>query len=228
MTLMNLSPRDRDLIGLVAAFGQLSGVQLGRLVFHACKSETSRSVVLRRLVDTKMLAHVGARQVGGWRSGSAGYVYQLGREGWKLERSGEYRRRLAIDWHGLGIADVFVSLTEAERDGRLTLKGFTTEPDCHEQHGSILLTPDARIELESSRYWLEVDMGTERSPQLIDKCQRYWHACQRSPQDFPTVLFVVPDTERAKFVRGIVAGGPDEAQGLFRVVELQDLTSVLA
>jgi hypothetical protein len=220
---VDLSPRDHRIIEFVAAFGQLTGGHLARLVFHENKGDSPRDRVLRRLVTKHVLAYVEKRQVGGWRSGSAQYVYQLGSAGRKLCDERRYRGNCtSINKHDLGIADVYVLLVEAERSGRLTLKDFITEPDCHEIIGRETLTPDARVELGDSSYWLELDMGTERSPQLIEKCQRYWHAYQHMPEGFPTVLFVVPDADRVRFIHGVVQGGPEKAWELFRVVELSE------
>ncbi|MCA1607629.1 MAG: replication-relaxation family protein, partial [Acidobacteria bacterium] len=101
----------------------------------------------------------------------------------------------------------------------------------HEEVERIKLTPDARFELETSQstasYWLEMDMGTERAPQLADKCRRYWHTYKLKHSDFPTVLFVAPDAERVRFIQGVVEGGPDEAQDLFQVVELRNLLDII-
>ena len=232
MFMGDLSPRDTRILKLVAAFGQLTGGQLARLVFHERKGDSPRDRVLRRLVGHKLLAYVEHRQIGGWRSGSAQYVYQLGTAGRKFCDERRYRGHgTAINRHGLAIADVFVSLVEAERTGRLKMTDFIPEPGCHEEVERIKLTPDARFELETSQstasYWLEMDMGTERAPQLADKCRRYWHTYKLKHSDFPTVLFVAPDAERVRFIQGVVEGGPDEAQDLFQVVELRNLLDII-
>jgi len=231
MMFVDTSPRDQRIMELVAAFGQLAGGQLARLVFHERKSHSSRDRVLRRLVGSDLLAYVDRRQVGGWRSGSAQHVYQLGRKAWPLHHEGRYYLARSIDRHGLGIADVFVALVEAERTGKLRMTDFVTEPACHEDIGHISLTPDARFDVETSAghvsYWLELDMGTERAPQLADKCRRYWHAVRSDRTKHPLVLFVVPDAERISFIQRVVEGGPDEAQGLFRVTELSGLIEMI-
>ena len=76
----------------------------------------------------KMLARVERRLVGGDGGGSGLYSYQLGPAGWKLcGREGKYWARKSIDHHALAIADVFVMLKQAERDGTIQVVGVSTD-----------------------------------------------------------------------------------------------------
>jgi hypothetical protein len=182
-------------------------------------------------VDQKHLSRL-KRLVGGDQGGSGQFVYQLGRAGWKLlDKPGAYWAPRAVNLHTLAIADCYVTLKQAERTGELEVLVFTTEPECHQTVGNILLTPDAYVELgnraERIKYahWLEVDRGTEHLDKIQEKCIRYWRAFQVwQGEFFPTVLFVVPDERRVREIQTVVEGGPEDTQTLFKVCEFQYLT----
>jgi hypothetical protein len=77
-------------------------------------------------------------------------------------------------------------------------------------------------------FWLEIDRSTENSETIRGKCVRYWRAFQSWDGDvFPYVVFVVPDEIRRRELERIVAGGPDEAQALFRVYALDNFGELI-
>ncbi|MFF5004763.1 replication-relaxation family protein [Streptomyces phaeochromogenes] len=213
----------------VAKFGQLRPQQLWEMLFWDLKSQTSLDRVLQRLLASKHLGRV-ERPVGGDGGGSAQHIYHLGREGLKLV--GRDPRRYYAPTatsqhtaHRLAIADRYVQLLQAARAGTFELLNF--QPEQRLNVGTNRLTPDALVVLgfgergsgEEVAYWLEVDRGTEDADDIEDKCVRYWRAYQQWHPDkvFPLIYFVVPDEQRAQFIEGVIAGGPDEAQELFTV-----------
>jgi hypothetical protein len=218
-----LSERERLVIEYVARFRQLTAGQLRTFVFGELASPTPCDRTLKRLVDGKYLMRLH-RLVGGTQGGSAQYVYQLGRQGWRvLERAGEYWAPRAVNLHALAIADCLVKLKTAERAGVLEVASFTTEPACHVRVGGLLLTPDAFVELKlgdgrgSLISWLEVDRGTEHLSTIQEKCERYWKASISGQWDghFPYVLFVVPDEQRQRAIERLIHAGPPSATELF-------------
>jgi hypothetical protein len=220
-----LSARDRGLVELAGRFHQLTAGQLSVLLFADHASKTPLDRCLKRLVERRYVARL-TRPVGGDGGGSAQYVYQLGRAGWRLlGKPGDYWPFRAVNLHTLAVADCFVAVTQADRAGDCTLLGFEPEPGCHVTVGTALLTPDAYAEVGyrddgvKVACWLEVDRGTEHREVIKEKCVRYWHAYQQWESDvFPSVVFVVPDEQRAAIIRQVIAGGPAEAQELFHVV----------
>ncbi|KFU80778.1 hypothetical protein BB31_12570 [Amycolatopsis lurida NRRL 2430] len=209
------------MVELVAKFRQMTRGQLQTTVFAENASATPLDRTLKRLVEQKHLTRL-ARLVGGDKGGSAQYVYQLGRAGWKLlDKPGAYWAPRAVNLHTLAVADCYTWLKQAEHRDELEVIQFTTEPECHQSVGSVLLTPDAyveagnRAEQVKRAYWLEVDRGTEHVGTLKEKCSRYQDA-YRLWQDtyFPQVLFVVPDEQRAELIRKVARGG---AETLFEV-----------
>jgi hypothetical protein len=162
-----LSNRDQEVVQLVAKFRQMTHSQIRDSLFAGLASTTPVDRTLKRLLEQKHLSRL-KRLVGGDQGGSAQYVYQLGRAGWKqLNKPGSFWMPRAINLHTLAISDYFATLKRAEHDGQLEVIQFVTEPDCHQVVGNILLTPDAyvevgdRIEQVKRAYWLEVDRGTE-------------------------------------------------------------------
>jgi hypothetical protein len=134
----------------------------------------------------------------------------------------------------LQIAECFVLLKRLERSGELTVISYDADPASRRTVGDILLTPDAYAELgvlatrQKFAFWLEIDRDTENAETIRGKCVRYWRAFQAWPGDvFPWVVFVVPDESRRRELERVIAGGPDEAQDLFRVYELESFAELI-
>jgi hypothetical protein len=226
-----LSERDRAVVELVAKFGQMTTGQIRAGLFADLASATPLDRTLKRLVEQKHLSRL-KRLIGGDQGGSGQYVYQLGRAGWKLlDKSGAYWAPRSVNLHTLAIADCYVMLL----CGELEIIQFTTEPNCHQTVGNLRLTPDAcvvlgdRAEQIKYEYWLEVDRGTEHLDKIQDKYSRYWRAFQMWQEEFfPTVLFAVPDERRVQEIQGVVEGGLEGAQALFRCCVLDGLVATVA
>lgn len=224
-----LLARDRLVVEYVGRFRQLTAGHIRKFVFGELVSQTPCDRTLKRLVEAKYLMRLH-RLVGGTQGGSTQYVYQLGRQGWRLlERAGEYWAPRAVNLHALAVADCLVKLKSAEQRGVLEVASYITEPACHVRVGDILLTPDAFVELklgvsrEPLRSWLEVDRGTEHLDKIQEKCERYWKASISGQWDgyFPFVLFVVPDEPRQRAIERLVQAGPVGAQELFNACAIE-------
>jgi hypothetical protein len=222
-----LSPRDAEVVALVGRFRLMSAEQIREVLFFGQRSKTPFDRAIKRLTEAGYLARLG-RIVGGYGGGSGQYVYQLGRVGWRhLGKGGGYRPLRVVDYHTLHIADCFVMLKQLERGGELSVLRYDADPLSRQTVGDLLLTPDAYVEIgvpatrQRFAFWLEVDRDTENAEVIRGKCVRYWRAYQAWPGEvFPYVVFVVPDASRQRELERIMAGGPAEAQELFRVSEL--------
>jgi hypothetical protein len=229
-----LSTRDAAVVELVGRFRLLVAKQIKELLFFGQRSKTPLDRTLKRLTDAGYLARLG-RMVGGFGGGSGQYVYQLGRAGWRqLGKGGGYRPLRAIDHHALIIADCFVLLKRLERGGELTVIRYDADPVSRRMIGDTLLTPDAYAELGVSAtrqkyaFWLEIDRDTENADIIRGKCSRYWRAFQSWPDDvFPWVVFVAPDERRRRELGRVIAGGPGEAQKIFRVCEFSTFAELI-
>lgn len=221
-----LSPRDAQVVELVGQFRQMGAEQVREVLFFEQRSKTPCDRALKRLTDAGYLARLG-RMVGGFGGGSGQYIYQLGRAGWRyLGKGGGYRPLRVIDHHALTIAECFVLLKAMERSGELVVISYQADPASRRTVGDSLLTPDAYVELgipatrRKFMFWLEIDRDTENAEVIRGKCVRYWRAFQSWDGDvFPYVVFVAPDAPRKQEIERVIAGGPDEAQALFRVYE---------
>jgi hypothetical protein len=222
-----LPPRDAQVVDLVGRFRLMAAEQIRVIIFPEQASKTPLNRTLKRLTDAGYLARLG-HIVGGFGGGSGQYVYQLGRAGWRhLEKDGTHRPLRVIDHHTLTIAECFVMLKQMERGEELTVLRYDADPVSRHTVKGILLTPDAHAEIgvrairKKFTFWLEIDLDTEGAEVIRGKCSRYWHAFQSWDGDiFPYVVFVVPDARRRRQLERVIAGGPDEAQELFRVYEL--------
>lgn len=229
--------RDRQIVQSVARFGQLATAHIASLHFAEAKSHTNMKLALQRLVNQKHLARIERRLVGGSGAGSGQYVYQLGSAGWRASgREGRYWPYRAVNYHTLAIADVYSELLSLQREGRIEIQGFTTEPESWTHIAGVDLRPDLFIEVEQKwntqrlALWIEVDMGTERQKQIKEKLASYWHAYENAPESmsvFPRVLFLAPDDHRAKELRYIVEQGNEDAQALFFISTMASFTGVL-
>lgn len=229
-----LSQRDALVVELVGRFRLMGAEQIRDVLFTTQTSKTPLDRALKRLTDAGYLVRLG-RMVGGYGGGSGQYVYQLGRVGWRhLGKGGGYRPLRVIDHHTLTIAECFVVLKRLERGGDLAIIKYEADPVSRRMVGEILLTPDAYVELgvtaarQKFAFWLEIDRDTENAETIRGKCVRYWRAYQDWPGEvFPWVVFVVPDEARRRELQRVIAGGPDEAQDLFKVCELEILAELI-
>ena len=229
---MIISPRDRQIVQVVARFRQLSASQISTLLFHDQTSRTPCDRALRRLVEQKFLGRVERRTVGGARGGSGVYVYVLGRRGFYQYFTGRFSVARSVDYHCLAIVDAYIALIQDERAGLFELVAITTEPDCWQTVGGVELHPDMYAELKHSddttKLWLEIDMGTEGQRQLRGKLEAYYRAYENADTDvipvFPRCLWVAVDVERAKELEWLISQMPSRAQLLFKVTTAENLS----
>ncbi|SRR6266516_3868891 len=235
---MRLRQLDRDIIEFVYRHRQVRGDQIRRLFFTA-GTDNGREVrcraTLAHLTATKYLARFTDRDIG--RVGSSSYVYQLGQAGWQLlHREGRYWPYRAVDAHTIAITELFVMLTEAEAEKRLTVVAFQPEPACHQTIGGIKLEPDAYMEIGLRSYGLrysyfvEVELSEKRPRKIVGKLTRYWQAFRHDDPEhhFPFVLFIEPDERHKRQIERLIAGGPDAAQAIFHVVAADTVADWLA
>jgi hypothetical protein len=227
LSCMELSQADAAVVRLVGQFKQLSSVHIQT----ACFADTSAMTLsrhLNRLVLQKYLARVGRRSTS-VQGGSGAYVYQLAPRGWIfVQRDGRYWPYRAIDLHKLHCADIYIDLLNAERGGTLKIIRFGLEravsPVVRADIALALgvIETNKRIDL-----YIEVDLGTERPKRIEAKLNGYWDTYRRTPKDstFPAVIFVVPDTYRAKQIRTVIAKRYKDT-GLFQVCQFKEVVSL--
>lgn len=244
-----LPVRDRKLVETVERLRLVSGRQLERLFFAEIPVAASRARMARRalagLVEAGVLGRI-ERRVGGVRAGAAGHVYYLTARGQRLlaywQGDGLVRGRNPYEpsalfvRHTLAVAEVYVTLVEAERAGRLELLGFEGEPDCWRPFPGIgrqVLKPDALARVAGgefeTRAWLEVDCGTEGRTALLRKCRTYlaYHHSGSETDVFPKVIWITTTQQRAGLLAEVCASLPADAWHLFAVTTPERLIDLL-
>lgn len=242
---VRLSARDRSVVELVGELRQLPARLIGDFCFYGLRSATPRKRSLQRLVEHKLLARLELRLVGGSGGGSSQFVYQLGKQGGRLLGAAkECPRFTRYDPHMVMTAECIGRVKLLEHHEKLALLGFKGEDTAYTEVRDpstgqrIKLTPDAWLDVgvhEPRRrlaLWLEVDRGTEHnSVQIAAKLARYVQAyrawdVKRHGAVFPRIVFVVPDSRRARWVRRELGKVPDQFKMLFAVEEFSTFPQV--
>jgi hypothetical protein len=249
-----LVARDLAVMRHVANLRFVTGSQLTRLCFAdtgdtGANGRAARRALLR-LVRLGLLERL-PRQVGGVRSGSAGFVYHLGISGqWLAHERGwqpERRRRRSLTpgtlfvRHALQVAELHTLLIESDRSRRFELLELAGEPTCWRSFRGVsghaqTLKPDSFVRLGlgayEDSYFIEVDRGTEGTQTLVRQLAIYtaYYASgteQRSRGVFPRVLWLAPDSKRVAAIEDSVASLPRADRELFQVVRFEDALGLM-
>ncbi len=199
--------------------------------------------ILKRLADQRIITRL-PRQVGGVRAGSASMVLTLARPAIALLSRGTSPVRTPklpgeqYIGHALAVTELYVGLKELEREDKLTVKSFQVEPRRDVGvYGRQLLRPDANVKTHIGQYayywFIEMDLGTERRPQLrqkLDAYTKYWARGREQHQTgvFPKVLFLVPDDSRKAVIDQLVQRLPIHHRRIFQVELIEHVMEVLS
>ncbi len=219
------SPRETEIVLRLAAFRYLGASQVCAFLFDGSSvSARSRTVITRRILGrlrSRGLVATTPRLVGGPGGGSARLTHYLTRAGYRLARSLDPLvplRRLRspgsfLIRHGLLTAEIALAFRQEARlrvghelvawdcdwQAALALGASAVLPDAH----LVYRTPEGRLHA-----FLEVDLGSERTPFFARKVRRYldlyrsgsWRS--RLPL-WPLVLTVAETEARATQLRRI-------------------------
>jgi hypothetical protein len=248
-----LNDRDHAVLADLERFRLLSTRHVQRLHFsdHATSQAGTRATnrTLHRLSELGTVTPL-RRRVGGVRKGSASFVWQLAATGEHYLRAirGQARRRrfpepgMHFFAHTLAVADVAVTLVEAERTTvGLAIEHLGTEPGNWRRYLGVggetkWLKPDLHVitshdvggdEVEDEHEFLEIDLGTEHLPRIQTKCQMYLAyaktgAYQAAHGLFPAVVWLSADRARRAALRAAVGATRGLPAELFRVVSPED------
>jgi hypothetical protein len=238
-----LSERDLNLIRTVDRFRLLQAEQLRRLYFHEISSTPGSARIARRalarLVEERLL-HRLDRRVGGVRAGSSGHIYALSPAGRRLlahanghglaSDRGSHEPGGGFVRHTLAIAELYVTLVETERTGRLQLTRFDPEPDCWRTHSTAfsrtVLRPDAHVELAAGDYehanFVEIDLASEGRQALQRKLRAYlsyYHSGREQATHgwFPRIAWITTSEARADVIEAAIRTLPSATRPLFAV-----------
>lgn len=219
---VRLSSRAMDVLGWLYRFRLLTTDQLERLHVPNGPPASRRrlaQMLLRRLVDDGLVVRLG-RRIGSTRRGC---IYGLTARGVAtLGLPGLFGKRRRRVWtgkpyfqdHMLAVAETYVRVVEACREGPTELLGFDAEPAAWRRFPGpggevVTLKPDGLSRIATGKYelhcFVEVDLGTESLPTVQRKCRLYSRYFQTGLEQqrngvFPRVVWLAPDQKR---VRGI-------------------------
>jgi hypothetical protein len=247
-----LTGRDREIIETLDRLRLASAKQLERLHFDGSPRSRARSAsrVLTRLVEIQVITRLD-RQIGGVRSGSAGFVYALGAAGQRLASvtGPAGGRRIRRPWtpgapfvdHQLAVSELFVRLREAERAGSLEVLDFDAEPLCWRVFSGAggsraILKPDAFVRVASDGFehfaFIEVDRATQSAPTISRKLAGYRRYVRTGREQtrwglFPAVLLLAPSEGRKSVLVDVAADQPEDSWPLFAVAAFDQAPEAL-
>lgn len=215
---------------------------------HATPTSSARSArrVLRRLAEVGVLDHL-ERRIGGVRAGSAGFIWTVGPFGARIHgnrataaRWRSYEPSLRLLQHYLSVADVHVNIVAASRHEPIELLSLELEPTSWRRFLGLggqrrLLRPDLMAVTSTGTYedywFLEVDLGTEHPPTVVEKCRLYLDYADSGQEQqrlglFPRVVWIVLNKTRQQQLQDAFGRARLDDQ-LFRVVTHEDLLDVL-
>lgn len=246
-----LTDRDWAIIETLGRVRLATGLQLERTHFQDLASR-SRSVmrwrVLKRLSDARVLSPLD-RRVGTSRHGSAPLLYILDSAGLRLARARADRdplngtvRRPRVPGerfmaHGLAVTELYVTLVEQARLGRLDLLDFRVEAAAYWPNGlGSWVKPDAFVKLRwddvTDFWWYEADLVTESLPTVRSKLMAYLDFVQRGQLGpdgvVPRVLIGVPSSRRQADIQSVIHALAEPAEVMFTVALMADVATVMA
>jgi Replication-relaxation len=241
----DLSPRDHQILGLLAETRLATGGQLQRRFFSTSADGRSARRALSQLSAWRVLDRL-PRQVGGRRAGSEGFIYCVGPVGARLLSRDGRRRRYdppgeRFQAHTLAITEVLVQLHEAHHLGMLDVIERQFEPACWRTFtgpmgARAILKPDLYVRLGvgafEDRYFIEFDMATESATTLTAKARRYLaHFVSAEEQRvhgvYPRVVWAANTLRRAAQIEDVIRRLPRPAADLFLVTTQAELVARL-
>ncbi len=243
-----LSDRDRDILSAIQASRYLMSGQIQRLLFtdaatpSAALRATNRS--LKKLKGLGLISSL-SRRIGGVRAGSSSLIWYITHAGERLLNLHEDKPRPARKFcepspyflaHTLAVAETAIRLTEIGRENNIQIPDMQLEPECWREYSDcgvvIPLKPDLYATAISGeyedRYFMEVDLDTESTSKVVEKCERY-HKYYRSGLEqeesgvFPLTVWIVPNGKRKQRLIEAIKSAFDKQPRLFAVIEADEL-----
>ncbi|MBK6871337.1 MAG: replication-relaxation family protein [Kineosporiaceae bacterium] len=233
---LELTNRDWQVIHTLAKVRLATSTHLEDL--H-CTDITRRRAqdVLRSLAERRLVTRL-PRVIGGVRAGSRGHVYALDVAGQRVVDQASGRRPRppravgpAYVDHALALTQTYVDIVQAERRGELGIREYEGEPMCWRSFFGVggvraTLRPDAytvlRVDGYEDHWFLEIDRSTESAAVLGRKMEQYLGYMRSGKEQaqhgiYPKVLWLVPDTTRARVVSKVIERQPLTLKSVFLV-----------
>ena len=239
-----LPDRERQIVQAVEMFRLLRADQIRRLFFHEITTTNGSARVCRRslarLTDTGLIRRLD-RRVGGVGGGGSGNAYAVTAAGRRLmaywggsglgSDRGVHEPGAGFVEHTLAIAELYVTLIEADRDRQLELLAFDAEPTCWRTYttpfaATVIVKPDALVRVAAGEYehvsFVEIDRATQGRGALLRKINTYVAYYKTGREQtatgvFPQVIWITTTAARARFLTELIAGLPADGRRLFAV-----------
>jgi hypothetical protein len=234
-----MTERDRSVLEHIGWLRYMTGRQVETMLFAGDGSQDSAGRaarrVLQRLTDAHLILRL-ERRIGGARAGSASFVYTVSAAGQRLLSLDGARKRFREPTyeflrHTLSITQLVVDLAGAEQTGQIEQLDVETEPRSWRRTTTSStaladLRPDLFVSLVAAdfdyRWFVEVDLGTEHLPRLLQKCKSYERYYSTGiEQDlhgvFPRVLWLMHTNHRADRLGRAIERAGLFSPGLFTV-----------
>jgi hypothetical protein len=259
-TLERLSERDLQILDHLEWFRMLTTRQLQRLHFqvsesagdggHASDGAATKATTraMNRLLEHQVVAILDHRR-GGHRAGSRGLIWQLAPKGSRIqqERLGRGTAHRYVEpgamfiEHILGVADLAITVFEAQRHGLLEVLDIEAEPTnwrtfLGPHMKTVTVKPDLTLVTASGSFeehwFIEYDRASEHLPKVIGKCRTYVaYAATGAEQTergvFPRVLWVVPDEHRQAAIQRAIESERDLPNDYFVVCTVDRFAEVI-
>jgi hypothetical protein len=236
---MQPSQRQLSIVSLTALFGFVSSKQLQALLYSELKSNTPYKRDIDELVAGHYLDRVERqRLIGGANAGSGQYAYRLGTKGRELVPDARKTPDRTEVHHSLLIVECYRILVELEREGKLTILGFLTEPESALKIDRYTLEPDLLVDLarpngaNSIRILFEAERTRKTPRRIRQKLADYWQAYQAADErQWPSqqiILWVTETDRQAQSLKWLIEQGKPDEQKLFRVLTIDNLATALS
>jgi len=251
-----LTDRDKAILRSLQKCRYLTSGQVQRLHFTEHSSQTAAIRAANRglvkLQDRQLIESL-ERRIGGAKAGSGAYVWALTEAGTKLLRIGAVnnadmsRKRFFSPTptfleHYLAVAEAYVQLTEV--CGRNNMKMVIAELEPLSWRGfnsesgkPVSLKPDLFAVVINGKYedrwFIEIDLATESSVVILDKCKRYvqYYKTSKEQQEsgvFPLVLWITPSLKRKESLQRHITDSKELGmKSIFRVITADEYETAL-
>lgn len=253
-----LSGRDKKILEAIKKHRFLLTGQVQRLYFTDGSTQAANTRATSRAL--KKLKEYGLvkplkRRIGGVRAGSASMIWHLTEPGYRLltlndtenaKRSRHSEPSPLFLEHTLAVAECAIQIECICKDSHdLTLTSVDSEPTCwrpFQKDGRIIqLKPDLFAITESTdddggkfedQWFIEVDLGTESTLQVVEKCNTYRSYYftgieQQKSELFPLVVWLVPDDKRKQQLATAIRNSIQKDPKMFLVITPHQLEPML-
>ena len=250
-----LTETELAILSAIALRKVMSTTQIVSICFDGSNAANLRQTqrLLKKLKDKRLVISRPFHQAR-QGFGTTTNIWAITKQGLKISYYGSselgvrlrrWKPRLSIHTleHILAITDTEIALKvlENESGGNFRVELIEHESSCWRKYDDEIqdgtwLKPDLYVETSRLidgkcfrfKWFLEVDLSTERPCQILAKCQtyiNYW--CSVRPPTLPLILWVVPDSDRKKSIGPKITDRFDKLAKFFEITTTEKLADMM-